>query len=419
MTQIFRLFAVTVVVSAGMLAQTSCSDADSCDEPALPGTGGGDVWLSFDIRNHAALQRDRTRADGAPADGDNHPDESAIPAENYINVQDLSVMLFNSDSELVRTFSSNEFSITSESTGDDASYDTYRLTVKADSSIFNFGGDVSKDFTIMVVANMNGTGTGDGLFGHAGLFNTMSELSGLYKGFPYDVEDGSQPWMPSIPGLRLIPMAGTATSGISAAQLAAATSADKALQLPDIYLQRAMAQVRLIDAISDAAYTITEVKLRGFNTRGAYLPELEEGADWSKNTAVLEYGTALPEWYDATSLLTPRQFTFTDNYGFVDTTRGSYPAYGFYVPEFDWSRLGTNPGPELQITVHDANENRDFYYIYHFPRLTVNGAQADFARNHIYQVVVTGVLTTWPVTLNISYGVCPWVEETITIPPFN
>lgn len=44
---------------------------------------------------------------------------------------------------------------------------------------------------------------------------------------------------------------------------------------------------------------------------------------------------------------------------------------------------------------------------------------ADFARNHIYQVVVTGVLGETEVGLKIAYGVCPWDTRTVDIPPFE
>lgn len=416
MSHIISMAAVAVMLGA-LPVVTACSGDDGPDEPAKPGVEKPDVWLSVDIRN---LLDAPTRAD-APDDGSSHPDESAIPAENYINVNDLSVMLLNSDGELVRTFSSDEFNLAVEGAGN-TSYDTYNLKVKADAALFDFGGADTKDYSLVIVANMNGTGEGDGPFGHNHLFNTLPQLSDLYRGFPYNATAASQPWTPSIADGRFIPMAGTVTTSVTATALKAATTADNALKLPDIYMQRSMAQVRLLDALSfnpDCSdYKVTDVKLRGFNTRGAYLPALSIGDSWCKNTSVLEHGTAMDTWYDSTTLLNARAFEFTDSNGAVDSNRRTYPAFGFYVPEFSWSAIGTNDGPELQITVQGP-DNEELQYVYKFPRTTDDGRDADFARNHIYQVVVSAVVTVHPTTLKLYYGVCPWEEKTITIPDFN
>lgn len=43
----------------------------------------------------------------------------------------------------------------------------------------------------------------------------------------------------------------------------------------------------------------------------------------------------------------------------------------------------------------------------------------DLRDNHIYQVVVTGVLGETEVGLKIAYGVCPWDTRTVDIPPFE
>ena len=40
----------------------------------------------------------------------------------------------------------------------------------------------------------------------------------------------------------------------------------------------------------------------------------------------------------------------------------------------------------------------------------------DITRNHIYEFTVTRSMSA---DLNINYTVCPWVSNTINVPPFD
>lgn len=389
------------------LALASCvNDREGDPVPTVPAES--DIWLSVSIHNLATV----SRAD-VPDDGMQHPDEDALDAENYINTSDVNILLFDKDKRLIRTFDSNSYRLT----GADG---TYTLSVKASSEYFAYAGsadDARIDCSIMVVANLNGTGQGDGPFEFNNsemTFRPLAALSELYRGFPYAGSVSGAAWEPAVDS-RLIPMSGIAKASFTRAELNAATTEATALKLPTIYIQRAMAKVRLIDAIRNGDYEITAVTLTGSNTRGTYLPLLTDGAPWTEHTAVIEYGTARPEWYDAVTPLPSARVRYTDNLNLVGKGAGNqYDAYRVYVPELDRDKIGTAEGPAFNISVRNTKTGAKTAFAYTFLPGAANPS-GDFARNHIYQVAVTGVVEDVAVSLQTSYTVCPWSTRSTDI----
>lgn len=390
----------------------SCSDEPGLN-PDLGTLSDRDVWLSVDIRNHNAGGKMPSRA-SVPVDPDNHPDEAAEAAENYINLDDLSILLFDADNRLVRIFTPNEYNVTPTNAPDG----DYRLLINTSAERLGIGSQTSGSlsFTMLMMANLNGTGDGDGAFQYTSLLNTVKDLSETRRGFGYTGFAGSGPWTPSIDGGRLIPMSGTVTATVDVATLKAGNTSTNPVELPTIYLQRAMAQVRLIDAIADESYEIIAVSMRGSTTRGAYLPLIGSGTDWAYNTEVVEYATSLDGWYNADLVLPSQKFKYNYTRNDVGSMKPGvdYDCYRLYIPEIECSAIGDSNGPALRITVHDNVADKDLNFTYRFPRT------ADFVRNHIYEVVVTGVNTTPIETeLKITYGICPWEEPMVDIPEFS
>ncbi len=397
----------------------SCIVLASCSSDDIPdtGNGNGEVWLAVDIRNLSSdSDRNLTRADSSPFDPEGHPDEEAEAAENYIDVSDLCLMLFNSENRLVRVCDSGEYDISEQTSG------SYRLLMKASPDYLGAtAADTGKlQFTVMIVANLHGTGSGDGAYSYSDLLHSVKTLSGLHRGFGYTGLSGSSAWSPSVSDGRLIPMAGTVTATITKADLEGSTTPENAVTLPTLYMQRAMAQIRLVDAVADDNFKITGVKVRGFNSRGAYIPELEESSAWSYNTQVLEYATSQPGWYRPGESIPSQPVTIVNTRGEWSGMEANarYNAYRFYVPEFSWSAAGEEEGPLLDITVYDKTSAKSRNFIYRFPD-AVNGRRADLVRNHIYQVVVTDIKAQSQLSLKINYGICPWQTETVDIPSFN
>lgn len=397
---------IMAVMALMSLSMASCimDEGSEGDEPAPPRQG--DVWLSMAIHNLSSTGRATTKP--KPEDGETHPEEDDTEAECYINTSDVNVLLFDDQKHLIHTFSGDDCQVTP-----DGQTDQYTLKVKAHTDMFKYAGTAANttvNFSIMIVANLTGTGNGDGAFNFNEYpFKSIAELSNLYRGFGYTGLNGTDAWVPSIEQNRLIPMAGIAAQSFTLEQLTNnGQTEEKPFMLEDIYIQRAMAQVRLVDALyenGDTEYEITDVKLTGFNNHGAYLPLIKNDPDWSKETCVVEYGTAKAEWFDAANSLPSSTITYTGGAGLSGITQGTqYDAFRFYVPEFDVKVIGTNTKPTLTITVQNtaSNETKDFTY--EIP-------QTDFARNHIYQVVVTGVQFEEPTNITLTYMVCPWSER--------
>lgn len=409
-----------LLLAAFGLLQVSCSRGGD-GEPERPDAEADGLWLSVDIRNLMPGDRmPRTRGEAVPTDGEGHPDEDDFEAENHIDVNDINLLLFDSGNHLIGSYSSADCKIEKINAGE------YRLLMKVAPSVLEeaVGSSDHLTFTVMLVANLHGTGEGDGAYTYTQLLNSVKTLSDMRRGFGYVPAEGTEAWTPSIEAGRLIPMAGTVTATLSKDAIAKGTSADNPATLPAIYLQRAMAQLRLVDAIDDENLEITGVTLRGCNLRGAYLPALAEGDAWSFNTQVVEYGTAEAGWYDASGEYPSEAITFRNPHGGMSglVANKSYSAFRFYVPEFDWDAIGSAHGPMLMIDVLDKKKGTTKSYTYRFPRTREEAdgpVQADFARNHIYQVVVTGVLGETEVGLKIAYGVCPWDTRTVDIPPFE
>lgn len=430
---LLRAALAAIVVVTGIAAVSCISDADPCaDEPQpVPEVPArvGDMWLSVDLRNMETAGR-RASASRAtePEDGDKHPEEDASEAENYVNTSDLNIMLLDNSRRVIRTFGGQDYQVTKQADG------VYRLTLKVHTDYFAYAGTAPADvvdFSLLVIANLNGIAGADGAFGDSYRFNTIEELSETYRGFSYSGLMGeTSPWLPSLgTNMRLIPMAGVAAMSVKRSDINGASTSDKALALPDIYIQRAMAKVRLVDALAangDTRHSIEKVTFTGFNRRGAYLPLLKSSSDWAKETSVLEYGTALPAWWDATTELPSAALKYKDVLNMAGFGADKeYSAFKVYVPEFSWAALGGNArGPELHIQVKDNTTGELRNYIYAFPQKDpqISGGDADFARNHIYQVVVTGVKTEdtpQDVKLQLQYAVCPWSVRDVDIPPFN
>lgn len=405
---------IMAVMALMSLSMASCimDEESGGDEPSTPRQG--DVWLSMAIHNLSSTGRATTTK---PEDSSSHPEEDDTEAECYINTSDVNVLLFDDQKHLIHTFSGDECKVTPTTDKPDE----YTLKVKAHTDMFNYAGtdaNTTVNFSIMIVANLTGTSDGDGAFNfNEHPFKSIAELSNLYRGFgytgSYTVLDEIKAWEPSIADKRLIPMAGIAARSFILEQSTNdGQTEENPIKLNEIYIQRAMAQVRLVDALAKNGatdYKITDVTLTGFNNHGAYLPIIKDDPDWSKETCVVEYGTAKAKWYDAATRLPSSPITYIGGAGLSGITPGTtYDAFRFYVPEFDVDAIGTNTKPTLTISVQNTASNEIKDFTYEFP-------QTDFARNHIYQVVVTGVNFEQESSLTLLVSVCPWSNYDIDL----
>ena len=412
---------------AGCLMASSCVQENIID-PTPEVTG--DVWLSVDIANMAPGM---TRAGEAPDDTESHPEEDAEAAENYIDPSDVEVYILTSAGRLTRPFDKDKYSVTKQLEG------VYRLTLQANAVNFDLSGD-NVSFKILMIANLTGTGDGHtNLYTLADLNASLADMTTLSDarsfGFQGNVDPSNQDFVQAPPKrigsqnyLTAIPMSGIVTATVTKAALAGANTEANPVQLPTIYMMRALAQIRVVDAITNSSnanaegWHITYVHTTGVNKRGAYLPEIGASSPWLNGTSFLENGFSLSSWYDPAMTIKTQKVTYTDAQGYVDQmqTSQTYPAFRCYVPELDRSAIAAGAKtPAVTIGVADTKGNTAVY-TYEFPATrTENGTTVDFdfARNHIYQLVVTGVSADKELTIN--YTICPWDVKTTDIPEFN
>ena len=388
---------VAVAVAAAGMAAVSCiDDADLyADEPQpvspVEPARSGDMWLSVDFRNMEVSGRGVSSRASEPDDGDKHPEEDAIEAENYVDTSDLNIMLLDRNQRVIRTFGNGDYEVSGAN-------GVYNLTLKVHTDYFDYAGKEPTDmvdFTLLFIANLNGISGADGAFGENYLFNTIQELSQSYRGFLYTGLMGdNSPWLPSLGTTnRLIPMAGVAAMSVKRSDLNAASAKDKAIEFPDIYIQRSMAKVRLVDALAkngDNKHKIEKVTLTGFNSRGAYLPLLTEFSPWAKETSVVEYGTALKAWWNAVTELPSAAVTYTDEQDYVGFGADmEYEAYNIYVPELGRAIAAG----ELQMLAVYVGEDRKLWqeHAATLPQEWLVGIDAERAvdRRELYNIGLT------------------------------
>lgn len=372
-----RRLSLVAGLGAGLLL-SGCIDSNSeCIEDQPGYEEGKDVWLSVNFRNVDSEGRSRAVKDPG------HPDEDATAAENYIDGNDLTVMFLNSDGRVMKVFADGEYSVEVISNADGL-YNDYQLRFRINQDYFEKKDPNTSTFSLLIVANHKGTGDGQTYNPDNLWMKSVADLSALKTSFGYTGLNGTAAWTPDIAGGRHIPMAGIHRFTVNRTALESATDANNPLVITDggneIDMQRAMAKIRVIDALAENGNTdneITAVTLSGMNRRGAYLPLVpsnEWGTQVVPNTSVCHIAHGDASWFNPSTVI-PSYTIGADG-------------WGFYIPEFSWTLAPAAAEPTLHITVHSASTGLDRTYDY--PVSKALGA-SDMTRNHIYEFRVTEI----------------------------
>lgn len=375
-----RRLSLVAGLGAGLLL-SGCIDSNSeCIEDQPGYEEGKDVWLSVNFRNVDSEGRSRAVKDPG------HPDEDATAAENYIDGNDLTVMFLNSDGRVMKVFADGEYSVEVISNADGL-YNDYQLRFRINQDYFEKKDPNTSTFSLLIVANHKGTGDGQTYNPDNLWMKSVADLSALKTSFGYTGLNGTAAWTPDIAGGRHIPMAGIHRFTVNRTALESATDANNPLVITEggneIEMQRAMAKIRVIDALAENGNTdneITAVTLSGMNRRGAYLPLVpsnEWGTQVVPNTSVCHIAHGDASWFNPSTVI-PSYTIGADG-------------WGFYIPEFSWTLAPAAAEPTLHITVHSASTGLDRTYDY--PVSKALGA-SDMTRNHIYEFRVTEIAGT-------------------------
>lgn len=299
--KIDRIINRTLSLFVGGLLTVSLSgcldDNSACIEDQPGYKEGNDVWLTFNLKNEIDGMGRSTRA----ADDYGHPDEGSTAAENYIDTQDIRILLLNDEGRLMKKFEPGDFTVIPSGVSDD--HRAYDLTMAINREYFSYAQD-NVTFSLLVIANSKGIGnsqTCDEINDMAFYMYDLSKLSQQRLGFAYNgFQDATTAWTPDINSKRYIPMAGIRKFTLTRAQIDGADEENRIdlTETEPLDMQRAMAKIRVIDAIPDSdGANITSVTLTGMNNRGAYLPDVDKNKVWPEKTSVCEFAISNPEWF--------------------------------------------------------------------------------------------------------------------------
>lgn len=404
----------------GALAVSCVNDDLGCIEDKPGYIEGNNIWLSFDIQTEGAIDKPFSRSDafGSRAgedgpDDNGHPDEVATPAENYISPTDILLVLLDGNRNVMKVFDDKEYALSTPINGTNNTQ--YTITAEINKVYFDYITTDLFDLSILVIANINGTG--DGSFPLSKLYvKSLTSVSQFQYNFGLPRGAANVSWFPLTPDRR-IPMAGLKHFKVNKTDLFASTESNRYdLNTADnpIYVQRSIAKIRVFDNIAENAnLKITGVEVKGITNRGAYMPDLTvTGCEqWAEGTKMLEKATMATSWFDAaasvSAVLTQAGDEGSGDYTDVDNNEFT-EAFIAYLPEIDLSV----ESPVLSITGRYSNNTER---VWEFP-LNEYVKGIDITRNHIYEFTVTAALDS---ELQLKYTLCPMGHYITDIPGFE
>lgn len=426
--QLSHKFLATVLacMCLGPLAVSCVNDDLGCIEDRPGYVEGNDVWFTLSVVNQGSVSKgtpfESPRSVSRADDPMGHPEEEATAAENYINLDDITLMVLDDRRALLRVFNRDEFTVVPIT----EDYSSYELKFKINRDYFGYASGLDNiPFSIMVIANSKGAKSPSShpfTWANAGkLVTTLSMSSDNYLEFP---DTYNKPWQPDIAGGYHIPMAGISRVSISRVALEGANDDATRLELDPIYMQRAIAKLRVLDGIPSQNDTpelseITSVGIQGLFKAMALVPYSTKAPAWytADDTPVIEAGSAPYEEWDYSATIMSYK---VENYTATDgkTYKNAFIAY---IPEYSASAKvesdqkrpaepGYIPGQVPLLKIEAKNRFTDEIKPYDI-RLTDFPNITDIARNHIYEFTVTALPTA---QLNLTLNVKDWDAQETT-----
>lgn len=409
-------------ILAAML--TGCINDDSLcpDDPDIdPGEG---ITIEFTMLTRNAASSLSSRALVA-LEGNT---EVGFAAENYLDLDNLTFLLFDKDQKMLRTFKPEVTNIPDPTTGE---YVKYSVRAFLHDNYFLKATTDNIKFTIVVLGNYANLSPERFNYHIGEDLETIfaSDKVGTFAA-PTSNNSGSS-WIPSIfPGTDNgqqaghIPMAGMQTFTVKVADLRASTP-DNPYQLSVegtndnlINILRALAKIEIVDKIgfTEGVYAssrskIDKVEMVGHSLHGSILPTFDQ---WNK------YGFLETQY--VTKASAPVAFGYvgttpTDgNKGVIIADNSYGPVLNFfkdsdattreqganvfscYLTEYDPTQLGTTPPMWMRLSVKSADDatstdTEPKYFRLEAAPYSNNtpGAVMPLLRNEIYRYVITGI----------------------------
>ena len=360
-----------------------------------------------------------TRAvDDDTFDGENHPSEPGIAAESYISFSDMRIFLFNGADGIFLE------ELRPQPTLNDPTTFTAQLTVRPE-FLEDKSGNIS--LTIMVLANWESITPDSYRSVLPGTVNNMETKGG------YTFERKND-WNPE-DRVRGIPMYGRQEFKGITKSLLESSSKDAPLLLysdgssktdyqKDIKLLRSLAKFEIADAIqgkdANGFPKIISLNLLNYRSNGLFIPKPESfGGQYNQvNNVSLPSGETVGQTLKLNK--GPGYNTTEDGYGSDWDSKFTDGWWTTYLPEMLYTPSESNF--KIQATVQYSSDPQNTGILEApMPGFNIDGTtlKGMILRNHIYRLEIGLQEVPQNTVLTLKYGICPWVEETINIPPFD
>ncbi|MDE6266279.1 MAG: hypothetical protein K2M07_02885 [Muribaculaceae bacterium] len=267
---------MSLIVAVAMMLTGCIYDRMDCPENEELENVGEVITIEFTMLTRNAQSASRS-LDPPPSP------ETGFSAENYLDLGNLTFLLFDDNRKMLRTFSP-DVDVIEEATGP---YVKYRVRTFLHDNYFLKTTSENITFTIVVLGNFAG------LSPERFNFSAGEKLEDIFKPeivgtFAMPLSNNSaNTWIPAVAPIASqnsghIPMSGMQTFTVPTGALRA-SSPDSPYQLSEgpsqkhINMLRALAKIEIVDKIAYSAtdnnhFTIEHVELIGHNTRGSILP---------------------------------------------------------------------------------------------------------------------------------------------------
>lgn len=364
------------------------------------------MTLNFTLLTRSINKSDKTRA-LIPA-----PDpQDGSAAENYLDVSNMTFLIFKQDGSLLTTFSP-------EVTPENTQYTRYDVSYSVPETLFDY---VTGDFVNIYIMAIGNTGNFSALPDLDNMFAKSSSFNFPLRG--NTISGGSFLWTPDVDAKRGIPMSGMQYFSIPRTALENSSSEnplnlsrDMGSSSKDLNMLRCMAKVEVIDMIGEVGSNIiTQVSLTGFNDRGRILPTFDQWQIQTPWETQYVAKTSVPESvvFNAAS---PILFFKDEAATAIRPDRRA--VYSTFLTEFNHTAAGvTIPQVSVQLnigtTAAPVTETRSFGLTSYQNGASTNEA-TDLLRNNIYR---------YELRLNMNQElvvtVCPRAEFTTDVPTFE
>ena len=396
------------LITVFAILMTACVSDNEISQPENPADKEEGITLEFTMLTRNAESAGLSRSDINPTRGT----EIGFSAENYLNLDNLTFLLFDEDRTMLRSFIP-EISVADEETGP---YIKYRVRTFLHDKYFLRATSQNITFSIVVLGNYTELSPENFNF-HIG--QNMEEIfdPANVGTFAIPIRNSNlDTWIPTIAPLSgqdagHIPMAGMQTFTVEVSALRNSTP-DNPYQLSEgtspkyINMLRALAKIEIIDRITstdpaDDHLEVEKIELVGHTTRGSILPAFSQ---WE--TGLETQYVSLPsipsssayrgaEPIEGLNIAEGDKSAVINFFEDIDATNArddGGKVFSCYLTEYDPSLIGTEPGIWMRMTLKSKKSGKT---------LTVRLEAAPYKdgkpgdpipvlRNNIYRYLITG-----------------------------